>query len=195
MTRKRALSITAIVVAAHYCLLPSCVQWNIGQNIRESTERHVGINPGEAYRIGDGGGRPTIAQELTYELDTPLISLLGEKTTAQDIRMGEHFREVKMRLRKMEGLQSTVGARYEPKEQPMERMRGSQGRERLTPRSMGSAEVQYSDSHQLAVIAAAPFDYLIDPVLSAASSAIAMPLVGAVAVACIVHEIHDSFSF
>ncbi len=180
MTRKTALLITAAAVTLHGLLMPSFVRWNIGQNIRESTERHVGINPGEAYLVGEGEERLTIARELSYELDTPLIALLDENTDAQDIRMGEHFRKVKFKRHKGYRIPvraTTVGERYEPNGQPMEPHRISMGRTYLSPTYMGSVEVQCNDSHRLAVIAAAPFDYAIDPALTAVSSVAATPIV------------------
>ncbi len=177
MTRTRAsLLITAAAVALHALLLPSCVRWNIGQNIREATERHVGVNPGEAYEIDSPEGCFTIARELSYEEDTPLVAVMLEQPTAQDIRMTKHFRRVTIRLHKLTGHGSEVGARYEITALPRRRARISEGHVSLNPNSMGSAEVQRSAAHPWAVAAAAPFDYLIDPALTAVSSAASAPV-------------------
>ncbi len=178
MAPMHCLSITTAALLLHALLVPTCVRWNIGANIREATERHIGINPGEAYDIACPEGTITVARELSYEEDTPLIAVALEFPTAQNIHMGEHYRRVTIRRNKLFGPRSDVGERYELAELPQTRNRLSQGNVSLNPRSMGSAEVERSATHPWAVAAAVPFDYLIDPALSAVSSAAVTPFFG-----------------
>ncbi len=192
MSPLRALGITVLAFAAHSLLLPSCVQWNIGENIREAAETHVGIFPMDAWLMGEESkelkplilfmeqaqvgdrrdGRVCIAREARYEADTPLVGgFFPPDAVAQNITLTEHYRRVDFRLNKLCGLTSIVGDRYDPAGQKREPHEGKVHRYgHLDARSMGSAEVERSAWYPLAVAIAAPFDYIIDPALSVASA-------------------------
>ncbi len=198
----RALSITALAFAAHFLLLPSCVQWQIGKSIRECAETRVGICPTEVYRIGEAraerlpettepgtcwDGRVCVAREARYEADSPIVkfhpalTLGGSGEPAQQVELTPHYRRVSFRYDKIGGLcAERIGERYDTTGQKMERDADSSNmwdwHRELNCRTMGCAEVERSKYYPLAVVAAAPFDYLIDPALSAVSSAAVTPI-------------------
>ncbi len=200
MSPVKALSLTAALFALHALVTPSCVQWNIGGNIREAAETHVGINPMDVWYVGEkveaqdgverwmqgaAAGRTEVAREARYEADTPLVHYNGPlyraRPTAQHIHMTEHFREVGFRYGKFSGMEACVGKRVPTEGQKMERVNLG-GMEswhyELDARSMGCAEVERSVWYPLAVVAAAPFDYLVDPALSILSTPVAGAVVG-----------------
>ncbi len=198
MKTMRAISITALAFAAHFLLLPSCVQWQMGKSIRECAETRVGINPMDVWYVGEkrptkvqsfyADGRPTeetaragrveVAREVRYEADSALVQFNGLFPTypsAQHIEMTKHFREVSFRYSKIGGMEPHIGQRVLTEGQKMERadLGGMEGwHYELNAHSLGSAEVERSKWYPLAVVAAAPFDYLIDPALSVACTPI-----------------------
>ncbi len=155
-------------------LLTSCTRWHFGENIRESCETHVGIDPSMLYHIGKGQQRITLAREARYEADTPLLTFapFPDPAGAQDIRFTGKYRQATLVHHKIGGTEAKVGERIDPGNRRMEQEdTGSRyGGIRLTKRSMGSAEVETGSGHTAAVIAAAPFDYVIDPLLSLATT-------------------------
>ncbi len=98
---------------------------------------------------------------------TPLIA-------AKNIVVTGHIRYAEFEWHKFKGLQTTVGGRYEPQGQELERKLMDDDildwHGEFNARSMGSAEVQRSPYYPLAVALAAPFVYLIDPALTVAST-------------------------
>ncbi len=209
----RALSITAVAFAAYGLLLPSCVRWHIGENIRECAETRVGVNPAEVYLVGEAqaekrppavatpgirwDGRVEIAREARYETDTALVTLHPELrfgaygATAQEVQLTPHYRRVDFVYHKIGGLESKrVGERFDPAGQKMERYTGMQSwHDELNARSMGCAEVERSTWYPLAATLAAPFDYCIDPVLSTASTALFTPVVGTYVLLGVVYDV------
>ncbi len=192
----RASAIATLSFAIHALCIPSCVQWNIGKGIRECAETRVGVMPWEVYLVGEArakefppdkpetgarwDGRVRIAREVRYEADTPLVRLHPGYTlwprwaAAQHIELTPCFRRADFPCNKLTGISATVGDRYDPAGQKMERDQshddwiGS-----LNVRTLGCAEVERSAWYPLAAIAAAPFDYIIDPALSVASAPVA----------------------
>ncbi len=198
MKLRRSLIITAVFFAAHALIVPSCVQWNIGEAIRESAETRVGVFPAEACLVGEKrpwqlpsganaaprdigsrfDGRVAIAREARYEADTPLVVIDGlfgsPPPRAQNIELTEHYRRVNFSYGKFSGLSTTVGERFDPAGQKVEPDTSmEEWRRTLNAKTMGCAEKERSAWYPLAVTAAAPFDYVIDPVLTVASAPVA----------------------
>ncbi len=170
-------------------LLPSCAQWNIGKKIRESAETHIGINDRMQYNyheesLPEGYRLHYIAPELRYRLRTPLVDYrafdeVGERYYAYASRVVEDDIVPTGRLRHVtdtkmpgEASRTEIG---DVCETPVEKLTRRPGLEsRSTPIAsrthLGSAGRERSTWYPAAVVAAAPFDYLIDPVLSVAST-------------------------
>ncbi len=160
-----------VLALAAALLLPSCLQWNIGENIRECAERRVGIDPRVIYRCGKGQERVSVAQEVSYKADTPLVNTipLPASAKAYDVTPTGHYRKAKLHHPKLEGTKATVGERYEVGGQELT-VKSSYLDARsplgLNTRSMGSVERVRGAWYPAAVVAAAPFDYVVDPALS-----------------------------
>ncbi len=216
MKPMRAASITALVFAGHSLLIPSCVQWNIGKAIRECAETRVGVCPSDAWYVGEASPnasplRPRtpeqiaqiglcyddlihVAREAEYEADTPLLtvdwilSFSGPTPArAQNVTLTGAYRRVDFRYGKFSGLTTTVGERHEIEGKKKERDDSmADWRSELNARTMGCAEVKRGRWYPLAVVAAAPFDYLIDPALTVLSTPVSV-FVQAAALGC--HEL------
>ncbi len=152
-------------------LLPSCLQWNIGENIRESAERRIGIDPTALYHCGKGKDGVTVAREMSYKADTPLVNTipLPAPAAAYDAKPTGYYREAELHYRKLDGMRATVGERYEVGGRKLERRASGPLCDDLSEfdtRSMGSVERVRGPWYPAAVVAAAPFDYVVDPALS-----------------------------
>ncbi len=199
MKFRYSLTITACAFAAHALLIPSCVQWHIGEAIRESAETRVGVLPAEACYVGEKkpmrlpdaelpvgalwDGRTEIAREARYEADTPLVTVDGLAGTtparAQNIELTEHYRRVNFSYGKFSGLTTTAGERFDPAGQKMEPVTSMEDwRWQFNAKTMGCAEVEHAWWYPAAWVLAAPFDYVIDPVLTVASAPAATLVTG-----------------
>ncbi len=182
-----ALAITALAVAVQSLIIPGCVQWNIGERIREQAEVRVGADVTQRFVCETT--RQLLAPEVTYRAATPLITLLDDKDpAAQELTPTGYLREVSLPPLKGVGYKLPRHARTTVRERwqgapPPESERGEYVEPGYTPtadsvRWLGCAGVRQEEGYTLAATLAAPFDYVIDPVLSAVSSAVAMPVFG-----------------
>ncbi len=204
MSPMRALCITGCVVALHALLVPSCVQWNIGKSIRESAETCVGVCPSDAWYVGEASpnacpfrprtpeqiasiglcydNRIHVAREAEYEADSPLVTVDwildfsgSMPARAQNVVLTGAYRRACFPVNKFGGMSTTVGERYDTGGQKMERDDSMAGARRtLNARTMGCAEVKRGKWYPLAVVVAAPFDYLVDPVLTVVSTPVSV---------------------
>ncbi len=184
----RALSITSLVIAAHALLLPSCVRWNIGENIRERAEIRVGADVTQRFVCKTT--QQLLASEVTYRTSTPLIALLDDTDpAAREVTPTGYLREVEPLP---PGKRRSYFLPRNARTTVLERWQGAPPPEGdreeacdlgYTPKAdstrwFGCAEVQREEGYALAATLAAPFDYLIDPALTAVSSAVAAPVFG-----------------
>ncbi len=172
MTTRTPLILAALLGLA---LLPSCARWHIGKNIRESCETRLGIDPSALYRVGNSELR--LAREARYEADTRLVTIgpFPPAPAARHVEHTGHYREARvLDNNKILGPKAEVGERHAPgkarlvRENPLAYNRSIT----LNTRSMGCVAVEKQPGHTAAVIAAAPFDYLLDPALSLVSTPI-----------------------
>ncbi len=189
-------SFLALVVAV-LLLLPSCVRWDIGQNIRECAETRVGVNPYERYACPADAPelasvalsdpqRPGrcrhvfLAPEVTYRMDSPFINsvpLSGPAEVSEVVPTGE-LRVVALYLRKPDGCQIRVGERYKGERAALTPYVEPEKSDRLptlteggqNSHRLGCVEVRQDEGYFWYAAAAAPFDYLIDPALSLLST-------------------------
>ncbi len=176
-------------------LLPSCVQWDIGQNIRECAELRVGVNPNVRYTCPPEAAasvaprdpqRPGLyrtvflAPEVTFRTHSPLINgaPLSEPARVSDITPTGHLRVVAMFYRKPDGWRTVVGERCDLPPEELTPFVAAEGDRKKRPplyseldsHRLGCAGAQRSKWYPAAAVAAAPFDYVIDPLLSVVST-------------------------
>ncbi len=179
-------------------LLPSCVQCHIGQRIREGGVLHTGVNilhpvDGKLYRTPAMRKDNTAiarAPEVTYCVYSPLLTLVGEQDSyriAGKVTPTGQTRVVRMHCEK-EYKQCSLYPANTPR-QFIELAKGIPANAEACP--VGKAEkIGVSKSENPDIygslteptkpgiarrLAAAPFDYLIDPVISVAHTAINVP--------------------
>ncbi len=171
-----------LLLAAASCLLPSCVRWNIGRNIREGTETCLGVDvsacyharPGEVEGIRWPRGGPKsfhdLCPEVLYEADYPLVSVSypSYHSARRVVRTG-YYRPVTRNIVILDlGNAARIGERVQVDAAMLERQADSQEKQPVRP--VSPQQKTYSAWHIPAAIAAAPFDYLIDPALSVATT-------------------------
>ncbi len=166
-------------------LFPSCVQWNIGERIRESSALHVGADvtnpvvryykPGHQY-----GADYLLAPEVTYKALPPIVGFRSDWYWAKDVQPTGRLVLVDT------GLYNKTDRRTTRVERLPEGLRAVPSRaQRETPGPM-EFPIRTGDfdsplarpASTGACIAAAPFDYLIDPALSAVNTVIVAVPVG-----------------
>ncbi len=198
MTPMRCLQITAAAFALHVLLLPACVQWNMGERIRESAETRVGADVTQRFVCAET--QQTLAPEVTYRAETPLITFLreDEDPAAREVTPTGQLRVVS--LPRVKGLsyflprraRTTVHERWTGNPHPARE-------EDAVPlgysptadnaRWLGTAERRREEDYALKAALAAPFDYCLDPVLSTASSIIVVPVIAPVLLWGIAYDI------
>ncbi len=189
MNRPFILSITLLCL-----LLPSCVQWNIGQRIREGGEIHTGVDTlhpvdGKLYRTEQVGRSYTAyvrAPEVTYHFRSPLFSSTHESLKAPrkvvDVRRTGQTRTAVVLCYPTDYLNRKSDSRtfLKPADgipagaRPMAAGIANE-RQKESPHSYGSIS-SVTPCGWGRKLAAAPFDYVIDPVLGATHTAIAVPV-------------------
>ncbi len=187
MTPMRCLQITAAAFALHVLLLPACVQWNMGERIRESAETRVGADVTQRFVCAET--QQTLAPEVTYRADTPLVSFGRDvEPVAHDVTPTGQLRVVELPAPKgarhmmlPRHVRTTVRERWAGTPQPGRAATPHRISYRITAdnaRWLGTAERQRGDYYRLRAILAAPFDYCIDTALTVLSTTVALPLVG-----------------
>ncbi len=169
-------------------LLPSCVQWRMGERIRESCAVHVGVdvyNPAvRYYKPGhEFGADYVLAPEITYKAPPPIVGFLSSWEYAKQVQptgklvlaetaiyQESEPRQTRLAERLPKGLRA-VPARVSPEP----------SRVLMAPLDTGDIDSPLARPASTgARMVAAPFDYVIDPALSAVST-----VVVAVPVACV----------
>ncbi len=186
MAPMHCLSITTAALLLHALLVPSCVQWNIGENIREGAETRVGADV--TQRLFCPETQQLLAPEVTYRADTPLIAFGGgDDPAAHDVTPTGHWRVVDLPPAKPRGYFLPFSARTTVLERCASAPQAGvddRGRElNYSPtadnaRWLGTAERRREEGYALRTVFAAPFDYCVDPLLSALSTAVAVPVIG-----------------
>ncbi len=174
-----------LLAAAAALLLPSCVQWEIGRSIRECAETRVGIDPQKCLVLRETKaaesvpGLPTpmiqvlVAPEVTYSADSPLINgTIRQSAAAEGIAPTGGYRYVEMTFRKFGGWHARVGERCDVAGPG--KLRAWKPAADVAPNefSCGTAEKRRSRWYPLAAVAAAPFDFALDPALSVVSTSL-----------------------
>ncbi len=194
---KRKLGMLSCAVAL--LLLPSCVQCHIGQRIREGGVRHTGVDilhpvDEKLYRTPAMRKDDTAiarAPEVTYCVYSPLLTLAGDKDgnrTAGKVAPTGQVRVVRLRCEEenkpwsiypantpRQFIELAEGVPANAEACPVGKA-GKLGAYKLeSPYTYGSLTEPTKPSAARR-LAAAPFDYLIDPVISAAHTAVNVPL-------------------
>ncbi len=189
-----------LLAAALLCLLlPSCVQWNIGQRIREGGELHTGVDilhpvDGTLYRtpaMRQDNTALARAPEVTYCIYSPLLTLVGDKDgSRRAAKVTPTGRTRVARLRCEENNKLSLYPEHTPREfielaegiptNAVACPKGSGGKfgasKHRHPDTYGSLTepTQPSTARRLA---AAPFDYLIAPALTVPHTQVNNPLI------------------
>ncbi len=168
------------LACAAVLLFPSCVQWNIGENIREGAQICVGADLRECYDVPDelnvdyntwphGGGKSLriLAPEVCFRPDYPLVSTNWKNLPrAKEVQPTGAYRKVTRSMVVIfRGEKAEVGGRCEVPNPAALRRIGSRGIW-AEVRPAEPQERKCGKWYPLAAIAAVPFDYVIDPALS-----------------------------
>ncbi len=162
-------------------LLPSCVQWNIGANIREGTETQIGADcrirhklPPElaAKHKPSGLSRVYLAPEIRYRVDTPIVTtnphVILSRSKAYEHQPTGRLRLVTVHIdenQQYKGIK--IGEAVAASGSGLSLIPRDEGKPSSYPSDLGSAKVEHGTWYPLAAIAAAPFDCAIAPLLSA----------------------------
>ncbi len=190
--------LAAILVCAAALLLPSCVQWNIGQRIREGGEIHTGVDilhpvDNTLYRTSamrKDGTALARAPEVTYCVYSPLLTLVGEKDGsrhAAKVTPTGRTRVARLRCEDMNML--SLYPEHTPREF-IELAEGIPTNAEACPKGSGGkfdtpkygrpdtygSLTEPTQPSMARRLAAAPFDYLIDPALSVTHTLVNVPL-------------------
>ncbi len=151
------------------------MQWNIGANIREETETRLGVNKDVQYKLPqeleakhnpDGKRNVFLSPEIRYRVDTPWVTsepeLIQAKAKAYEQQLTGRLRLVNYD----DG--HKLGEAYEWDTSKLTRISTRASKPSDSPAELGTAETERNSA--LATVAAAPFDYLIDPALTIVSS-------------------------
>ncbi len=184
-----------LALTALLCLmLPGCAQYNIGQRIREGGEIHTGVDvlspaQGKLYRTADMAGAHTayaLLPEVTCRLQTPIITTPadsdGERRRIRDITPTGQTRAALILC-----ASSDDAPRQAPEPRSFIKLVDAIPAEAQpidTGKTAGGAQRQPGSYGWLSTtecgwrrrLAAAPFDYAIDPVLSTAHTLLAVPV-------------------
>ncbi len=172
-------------------LLPSCVQWNIGARIRESSAVHVGADVTNSvvryYRPGhEYGADYLLAPEVTYKALPPIAGFRSDSHWAKNVQPTGRLVLVDTGLYN-KGDRRTTRVESLPLGLRAVRSRAGQGTPGPLefPLRTGDFESPLARPASTASrIAAAPFDYVVDPVLSTVNTVIvAVPIGCALVVA------------
>ncbi len=176
-------TIHSLLIAAAALMLPSCVQWNIGECIRNSQEVHTGVYlhvpEAEQYRVYDV---PSSKEHCRYAL-APEVTFRIERPTIETGDFGKHPRVVEVQFTGQRRL-VRVDESWEGREKRGWDAMGlpcypatlidklPEGATRMKPQDTAYASFRSTKASWGRRLAAAPFDYLIDPALTLTSSLI-----------------------
>ncbi len=171
------------LLLAVIALLPSCVQWGIGERIRNPQEVHTGVRlhtpEAKQYRVFDGPGakehcRYAFAPEIVFKVERPLIETerFGRYPRVVDVQSTGQHRLVRVN-ESWEGRGRQGWDSMNPPCYPCTLIdKLPEGATLVEPQSTAFASFHSTKASWGRRLAAAPFDYLIDPALTALSSVI-----------------------
>ncbi len=173
-------------------LLPSCVQWNIGLRIRENGETHTGVDvfhpvDGQIHRapgMGSCDDAYIRAPEVTYTRRTPLVEAQGWFWyTGDPWKKALHIRPTGREHWALASCEHSTPGSFQRKATPPAEtsatpVEEADARRQALASSYGS--LSHTEASTARRLAAAPFDYLIDPALTGVST-----LAHAIPTACV----------
>ena len=184
-----------LILLAVALLLPSCVQWSIGENIRESAQRRLAVDTEHRFRC-EG---VTLVPEVRYRSSHRVVDIAipeGTQAWPTDHEYTGRYRVLKEGRRRWDvepgELYDTTGKTLHPMP-PRRRSTYYLPNIRIAPVIEGGREtrvegldlanvcdaageivVEKHAAYGLAKAASVPFEYLIDPVLSVVSTPFAV---------------------
>ncbi len=170
MTPLRALSITALFLAAHALLVPAGLSWDVGKTICERGERRVGADVTQRVLTADGR---LLAPEVSYRAASGCHRFSRVDAEAFDLRPTGHWRVVDLpehrrpRYKLPQLIRTTVGERCEPPAERLPAPHPGYAVDAENSRWLGCVETQRQEDYYLYALAAAPVDAVVDPVLTA----------------------------
>ncbi len=183
----------AVLIMVSLCclLLPSCMYWDIGGNIRACAEEHLAVDTALQYRSGN----EIVVPECRYHQSPWAVNIIAPHAHGVERYMYGATYTGRYRVFDKENPEASrwVGELREVDEKTLVPIRSSSGNalspeavrgEHLASSSRPLSWMPLRDSERkevterskwypLAVAAAVPFDYAVDPVLSIATTPLA----------------------
>lgn len=181
---------TSLVLGLAAVLLPGCVTWNTGKRIQESEVTYTGVDVsrpvgGLLYESrSDVGFYYMQAPEVTYRERTPMVQVpwldIGTEVAATQIKDTGKIRWVRRKSQEAaikKGICPAQVLESPPDDLVVARVL-SEPSPVPSAKEMGASEVRHEAGYAKTRLVSMPCQYVVDPLLSVASTAASVPLIG-----------------